>query len=149
MAVNNTNGAFSIGRDCTLVLTSGALGGGRIQLDNVTGFDAKQTTTSVSVNRLDSTTLHGEIPRSWNGSFELERGSSVLDDEFAAKEQAFYANGGVAMYQLFQYVQEPNGSRSVFQFIDVALKYEEAGQWKADATVKQRVSFNASRRQRV
>ena len=75
---------FSIGRDTQLVVIGPA---GRVDLTHVTSFDSRQITHSVRVDRLDGTHMGTELPKGWEGSFELERGSSVVDDFIAATEQ--------------------------------------------------------------
>jgi len=78
---------FSIGRDTQLVVIGPA---GRIDLTHVTSFDSRQITHSVRVDRLDGTHMGTELPKGWEGSFELERGSSVVDDFIAAAEQQYF-----------------------------------------------------------
>ena len=149
MPVFNSTGSFNIGRDLTLVL-SGGVGGpaANLQLDNVTGFMSKQVTKKPKVERLDGTILSGDIPAGWDGEFELDRGNHTLDDEFAAREQAFYAGGSLPTYALYQYIIETDGTTSVFQYTNVSLDFD-AGSWKSDTTVKLKVKFSADRRQKV
>ena len=63
--------AFSIGRDTQLVVIGPS---GRVDLTHVTGFDSRQLTQSLRVNRLDGSQLGLELPKGWEGGFELERG---------------------------------------------------------------------------
>ena len=44
---------------------------------------------------------------------------------------------------------EVDGSISTFQFDGAVFKMASAGQWRGDASVRQRLDFFASRRQRV
>jgi hypothetical protein len=53
---------------------------GRIDISHVTGFESRQLTSPVRVSRLDGTQLGVELPKGWDGSFEVERGNSILDD---------------------------------------------------------------------
>ena len=48
-----------------------------------------------------------------------------------------------------QYVTESDGSTSTYQFDNVVFKLVSAGQWKGDASVKQKLDFFATRRKRV
>ena len=81
---------FSIGRDTQLVVMGPT---GRVDLSHVTGFESHQITHSVRVNRIDGSQLGAELPRGWEGNFEIERGTSVLDDFMSALEQRFFDGG--------------------------------------------------------
>jgi hypothetical protein len=88
MPINN----FNIGRDCQLVLIGPA---GRVDLSYVTGFESRQITHSIRVDKLDGTQISAELPRGWEGTFELERGTSAVDDFIAAAEQSYFNGDGV------------------------------------------------------
>ena len=142
MAMN----AFSLGRDCQLVVIGAS---GQVNLTHVTSFESHQLTTPVRVDRLDGVLLAAELPKGWEGSFEVERGTSAVDDFIAANEQSFYTSGSVAPGTLYQYVTETDGSTSTYQYSGVVFKLASAGTWKGDASVKQKLEFFAARRQRV
>ena len=137
---------FSVGRDTQLVVMGPS---GRVDLSHVTGFEARQVTQSVRVSRLDGTPLGVELPKGWEGSFDLERGSSVADDFIAAAEQQYYTGAIVPAGTMYQYVTETDGSISTYQYDGVTFKLASAGQWKGDNSVKQTLDFFASRRRRV
>src|SRR4051812_43382130 len=103
---------FSLGRDTQLVVMGP---NGRVDLTHVSGFESRQLTHSVRVSRLDGTQLGAELPKGWEGSFEVERGSSDVDDFAAASEQQFFNGGPVPTGTMFQYVTETDGSISTYQ----------------------------------
>jgi hypothetical protein len=138
--------SFSVGRDCQLVVIGPF---GRVDLTHVTGFDSHQTTQSVRVGRMDGVHLGAELPKGWVGSFEIERGSSSVDDLIAKIEQAFLAGGQFGTGTLYQYVTEVNGSVSTYQYDGVVFHLVAAGTWRGDSSVKQKLEFYASTRQRV
>ena len=144
---------FSTGRDCQLVLIGppGANGaaGVRVDLTHVTQFEAKQSTHSIRVNRLDGVHLAAELPAGWDGHFELERGSPAADDFVASLEQAWFAEGRRLGGTLYQYVSEVDGSVSTYQYDGAVFKMRSSGLWKGDAPVKQNLDFHASRRIRI
>jgi hypothetical protein len=142
MPINN----FNIGRDCQLVLIGPA---GRVDLSYVTGFESRQITHSIRVDKLDGTQISAELPRGWEGTFELERGTSAADDFIAAAEQSYFNGDGVPFGTVYQYVTETDGSISTYQYNTVVFKLANAGNWKGDASVKQKLEFFASQRQRV
>ena len=138
--------AFSIGRDTQLVVMGPS---GRVDISHVTGFESRQLTNPVRVNRLDGTQLGAELPKGWEGSFEVERGTSALDDFVSALEQDFYNGGGTQPGTMYQYITETDSSTSTYQFDGVVFKFANAGAWKGDASVKQKLEFYATRKKRI
>jgi hypothetical protein len=134
---------FSLGRD-TQVVVLGAYG--RVDLAHVTGFEARQVTASVRISRIDGSQLGAELPKGWEGQFELERGNSAVD-EFIAQLEADQLNGqSPAPGTMYQYITEADGSTSTYQHTNVVFKLASAGQWRGDQSVKQRLEFFASSR---
>ena len=138
--------AFSLGRDCQVVVIAAS---GRVDLSHVTGFDSAQMTQPIRINRLDGTQLAAELPRGWEGSFEVERGNSAIDDFIAANEQTYMTSGVMPVSTLYQYVTEADGSISTYQYDGAVFKLVAAGSWRGDAAVKQKLEFFAARRRRV
>src|ERR1700753_554818 len=118
---------------------------GRIDITHVTALDSRQLTSSVRINRLDGTQLGAELPKGWEGSFEVERGTSVLDDFISVVEQSHYNGAGVSPGTMYQYITEVDSSVSTYQFDGVVFKLASAGSWKGDASVKQKLEFFAAR----
>jgi hypothetical protein len=137
---------FSLGRDCQLVVMGPY---GRVDLTHVTGFESRQVTHPIRLDRLDGQQLAAELPKGWEGTFEVERGSSNVDDFIAAAEQAFLNGGQVPQGTLYQYVTEVDGSTSTYQYNGVVFKLASAGQWRGDQAVRQRLDFYASSRARI
>jgi hypothetical protein len=138
--------AFSLGRDTQLVIIAPS---GRVDLTYVTGFESRQMTHPIRIDRLDGTQMAAELPKGWEGSFDIERGSSTVDDFIAATEQAFYTNGQLPTSTLYQYVSEADGSTSTYQYDSTVFKLAAAGAWRGDSPVKQKLEFFATRRIRV
>jgi hypothetical protein len=138
--------AFSIGRDTQLVVMGP---GGRVDLSHVTGFESRQLTSPVRISRLDGTQLGAELPKGWEGSFEVERGTSALDDFISSLEQDFYNGGGAQPGTMYQYITETDSSVSTYQFDGVVFKLTSAGTWKGDSSVKQKLEFYATRKRRI
>ncbi len=137
---------FSVGRDTQLVVIGST---GRIDLTHVTSFESRQITHSVRVDRLDGTRMGTELPKGWEGSFDIERGSSTVDDFIAAAEQQYFSGSTVAPGTMYQYVTETDGSTSTYQYNGVVFKLASSGQWRGDQAVKQRLEFYASTRARI
>jgi hypothetical protein len=137
---------FSVGRDTQLVVIGSA---GRIDLTHVTSFDSRQITRSVRVDRLDGTHMGTELPKGWEGSFEIERGTSAVDDFIAAAEQQYFSGTTVSLGTMYQYVTETDGSTSTYQYDNVVFRLSNAGVWKGDSSVTQKLEFFAVRRRRI
>lgn len=138
---------FNLGKNCQVVLI--APSGAQVNLGIVEGFEAKQTAHNLTVRPLNGPPQFMMLPDGWTGSFMIERANSAADDLLSSIEQGYWATGVIGYGQVFQYVLELDGSTSTYQFDGVALHLSEAGNWKADASVKQTVSFTASTRKRV
>ena len=137
---------FSVGRDTQLVVIGPA---GRVDLSHVSSFEARQLTQSVRLDRLDGTPMGTELPKGWEGSFEIERGNSAADDLIAAAEQQYYGGTTTTPGTMYQYIAETDGSTSTYQYDTVTFKLVSAGQWKGDSSVKQKLEFFAVRRRRI
>lgn len=146
MPILNGKESFNVGRDCTLVFVGP---GGQVQLDNVEDFEAKQDTAAINVDRLDGVQLNAALPKGWSGSFSIARNSGSLDDAFAAMENAWYSNGSYQVSTIYQFVLNGDGSRTTYQYDSCAVTLSDAGSWKGDAAVKQKVDFKCNRRKKV
>jgi hypothetical protein len=120
-----------------------------VDLTYVSGFECRQMTQSVRLDRLDGAPMGAELPKGWEGSFEVERGTSAVDDFIALAEQTFFTQGSLPAGTVYQYVTEVDGSVSTYQFSGVVFKLVNAGSWKGDAAVKQKLEFFATQRQRI
>jgi hypothetical protein len=138
--------AFSIGRDTQLVVMGPS---GRVDISHVTGFESRQLTSPVRISRLDGTQLGAELPKGWEGNFEVERGTSALDDFISGLEQSFYSGSDTQSGTMYQYVTETDGSVSTYQFDGVVFKLASAGAWKGESSVKQKLEFYATRKRRI
>jgi hypothetical protein len=138
--------SFSIGRDCQLVVMGPF---GRVDLTYVTGFESRQLTQSVRLDRLDGVPMGAELPKGWEGSFDVERGTSAVDDFIAVAEQAFFTTGTLPAGTVYQYIAEVDCSTSTYQYTGVVFKLVNSGSWKGDSSVKQKLEFFATQRQRV
>jgi hypothetical protein len=138
--------AFSVGRDTQLVVMGPS---GRMDLEHVTSFESRQLTQSVRVSRLDGTQLGVELPKGWEGSFELERGNSVVEDFIASAELAYFTSGTSGIITMYQYINETDGSTSTYQYANVTFKLVNAGIWKGESSVKQKLEFFGVSRIRI
>ncbi len=137
---------YSIGRDCQVVLLWNGI---RVDLRDVIGFQAQQQVKLQRSDPLNSVPIEFNTPSGWRGQFMVDRGSSALDDLVAAIEAAFWNAGVIGSGTIYQYLNEPDGSVSTYEFVGVALTFTDSGHYKAENIVTQTVSFFASQRNRI
>ncbi len=134
---------FSVGRDVSLSIVTAS---GPLRLSLITGFSAKPNTKDQPIKGMDGVTRHLRLPDGWAGSFDVERQDSTVDDYFAQLEANYYAGQNEAPATITETITEPNGSVTQYRYTGVLLKLDDAGSWTGDASVKQRLSFIASRK---
>ncbi len=137
---------YTIGRNCQLILL---WNGSRIDLRDVTGFSAAQEVKHQRADPLNSVPVEFTTPSGWRGQFQVDRGSSAVDDLIASIEAAFWSSGLIGTGTIYQYVSEPDNSVSTYEFIGVSLVLSNAGHFQADNIVKQTIGFFASQRIRM
>ncbi|CAJ0698826.1 hypothetical protein [Ralstonia holmesii] len=137
---------YSVGRDYTLVIQTAS---GTLQPNKITEFKSKQDVTDVRVKRLDGITDHVRFFDGWSGGFSIERQDAALDNFFAQLEANYYAGINEQPAQIYETIQEANGAVSQFRYDGVLMTLDDAGTRAGDATIKQSISFVASRRIKV
>jgi hypothetical protein len=140
--VNN----FTTGKDINLQLVTP---NGNVGLNLITSFSSKQESIEQAVKGIDGITRHVKFPNGWSGRFMIERKDSTLDDFFAADEAAYYAGTNVQNASITETIQELAGNITQYRYTGVLLKFDDAGEYKGDSTVKQTMSFIASRRIKI
>lgn len=146
MPVNTGFGVLNIGKDVVLDLIGP--NGQTISVNITTGFTAKQDTKQLDSKGLDGINRVASIPDTWSGDFTIDRSGSSVDDFIAAIEAQYYNTGVLNNFRITQTTQEPSGI-SQFRFDGVALSLPDAGDWKGDAYVKQKISWKASKRLKI
>lgn len=138
---------FDLGRQCRVVLVGPD--GNVIQLDTVTGFEAKQNIKKVTMEPLNGPMQTQHIPNGWEGHFELSRQGPGADDLFTGLENRFWGGEPINYAKVFQYITERNGSESAYMYDNVSISLGEAGSFKATDDVKQKIDFSSSGRTKL
>jgi hypothetical protein len=138
--------SYTIGRNCQLVLLWNGI---RVDLRDVTGFTAAQEVKHQRTEPLNSLPIEFTTPSGWRGEFNVDRGNSAVDDLVVQIESAFWAAGTIGSGTIYQYVTEPDGSLSTYEFTGVALVLSSAGNYQSDAVVRQKIGFFASQRNKL
>jgi len=138
---------FSTGNDCKIMLIVDTIG--EVQPTHITGFHATQSVAKLQVKRLSNTPIPKSIPQGWGGTITLDRGDSTADDIACAMEQAYYSGQRLPGAQIYEYIEEADGSTSTYLFESVSFELTDAGSWVQDVAVKQTITWQASRRRRL
>jgi hypothetical protein len=137
---------FDIGKQASInVISNGAI----VSTAQITDFMARQKTKTIHSDPLNSPPVEKEIPGGWEFSFSMDRLGPVWDDYFADAEDDYWNGNPEAQLQLNQTIKERDGSISQFRFDVTSVKFDEAGTYKQDDKVVQKVSGFASRRHTV
>jgi len=137
---------FSVGRDVSLDIVGGS---GPIRFNLITNFNSKQTSKEHNVKGIDGITRPVRFFDGWTGAFSIERQDSTVDDYFSQLEANYYAGLNEASVTITETITEVSGGITQYRYTGVLLKLDDAGSWAGDATVKQSLSFMASRRIKV
>lgn len=137
---------FDIGKQASLsFVANGAI----VDTVQVTEFNSKQETITLTHRPLSGPRKTREIPDGWTFTFGLDRLGPTFDDYFANDEETYWSGGPQAQVVITETIQEKDGSVSQYRFEDVCLKFDDTGDKKQDDMIKQKVSGYASRRRRV
>ena len=137
---------FNTGKDITLTLV-GPLG--VVNISGITGFQSEQMTQALDHKALDGTNKYAEIPTGWNGTFDLDRTDASVDSFFAQVEAIYYAGGDPGVVTIAEIITENGNYVSEWRYDGCALKFTDAGTWRGDQKVQQKIAFRATRRVQV
>jgi hypothetical protein len=145
MSAANT---FNIGRDgLTLSVFDALLG--QVDFDGLTGFTAKPRYKKLESEGSDGVTRFRDVPNGHEGTFEIDRQDASVESYFAQKEANFFALLPPAQSVITQVVNELDGSVTTWQYMNVELALENAGDWKSLEKVALQVSWRASKKIQV
>lgn len=139
-------GGFNVGKDVTIDIATPT---GVLRPTIRTGFTSKQETTSIRVKGADGVNRNAEVPEGWSGSLDFERADPTLDNYFAQSEADYYAGVSPVPITITETISEVNGATSQYRYVNVTLKYTDAGNKTSDASIKQKVDWMATRRLKI
>ena len=140
------NGGFSIGKDISLSIITPS---GPLTIGLITGFQSKQDVTKKKIKGLDGLNRPVRFFEGWSGSFDLDRQDSTVDAYFAQLEANYFGGLNENTVTITETITEANGSVTQWRYTGVLLELADAGAWKGDDTVKQKINFDAQRRFQV
>ncbi len=112
----------------------------------IENFTSKEDAVVGKEIAMDGTVRHPKFHEGWSGSFTLQRTSNFADNYFALQEAAYYLGIDQLPMIITETITEPDGSINQYQYTNVVLALEDAGNWSGTEIVKQRISFMASRK---
>lgn len=133
---------LSVGKDQVLDVVTPS---GPLRLGLLTNFTKQQDTTEQRIKGKDGISRHLRFFDGWSGTFEIERQDSLVENYFVQLEANYYAGLSEGPVTITETITEPDGSLSQYRYVGVVLKLSNAGGWSGDATVKQSLSWMASR----
>jgi len=133
---------LTIGADVTIQIVTPT---GPLRPRKLSNFKVKQETGSQKKVLMDGKVIHLEFPQGWSGSFEIEREDGALDLYFAQLEASYYSGQNLKGSTITRTIRNPDGSVTQLRYTEIVFKLDDAGESKGDDTVKQSVSFMASR----
>ena len=136
----------SLGKDISFNVVTAT---GTLTLDGITDYDIKQSTTELRHKGLNGKTDFAYIPDGWTISIKLERRNQTIDRYFAQLEASYYAGVNLLPGTILETIQEVDGTTSQYQYTNVVLKYDDAGNWKSDSFVSISLTGMATQRVRI
>ncbi|GAJ29197.1 hypothetical protein [Acidomonas methanolica] len=136
---------YSIGRNCRVTLL---WNGSRVDMRDVTSFQASQVTRAQRADPLNSVPVVFNTPGGWRGSFGVVRADATLDSLVAAVEAAFWNGGILGSGTIYQYISEPDGSQTTWEYTNVTMTLE-TDRWAAEEMMHYTVQFFASTRVKI
>lgn len=137
--------SFNVGRDVTVTFTN-PLTQQPVTWGLVTEFTSRPNTKQIVSNPLSAPPQFADPPDGWDGSFTVDRNSSQVDDLFAALENNYWNGNVIPNATIIEYVTEIAGNTTSYQYTNVSLKLDDAGNKRSQEKITMKISFKASQR---
>lgn len=115
----------------------------------IESFDSKEDAQTVKTIAMDGTIRFKKLSQGWSGSFVLQRTNNVMDNYIALQEASYYQGLDQNPITISETITEIDGTISQYQYTNVVLTMDDAGQWSGTEIVRQRISFMGARRQEL
>lgn len=112
----------------------------------IESFTAKEDATVGKEIAMDGNVRHPKFHEGWSGSFVLQRSNNVMDNYIALQEASYYQGVDQLPMTITETITETDGSISQYQYTNVVVSLDSAGNWSGTEIAKQNISFMASRR---
>lgn len=145
--IKDQMGDWNTGGDSDLKVI--APNGENIDLTNMKSFKPKPNTNEIKWDDHKGIPRNAVTPKGWTATFDVVRGTSQIDDMWNDIENDWHDRRIYRTGTVFQFINNADGSQSVFKFEDCAFTLEDAGEWAGDKEVTYTVKFDAKRRVKV
>lgn len=112
----------------------------------IENFTSKEDAMTDKIIAMDGTVRHPKFHEGWSGSFTLQRSSDVMDKYIALQEASYYQGVDQLPIIITETISEVDGTITTWQYTNVSIYLEDAGNWSGTEIVRQRVTFVASRK---
>src|SRR6185437_11712739 len=100
---------------------------GPLTIPTLLNFKSKKLNQKLTVKPLNGFPINLNFQENgWEGSFDVSRADSTLDDYFVRYEAAYYAGQNLPPGTIQQTVTEVDGAVSTYQYQGVVLHYDDA-----------------------
>jgi hypothetical protein len=137
---------FNVGSDQKLTIL---VNGAPLRATILTDFNSKQMVAEIDSVASDGVNRFRSLEKGWDIDMTFDRADSTIDDFIAAKEAARYSGQQPPEVVVTQRIRNADGSSSRYRYEGIALRLDDAGSWKGDGKVEQKLSGKASRRIKV
>ncbi|QTP32617.1 MULTISPECIES: hypothetical protein [Burkholderia] len=139
---------FSVGRDgAQLTIIDSNFG--TVTINGITKFEAKPAVVKLKSVQIRGRILHKTVPDGHALSFELDRQDPSYEQYFADAEASYFAGLPAAAIFLTHTINNPDGTVSQYQYLDMALAPDDDGSFEGQAKVTQKFSAEAGRKIRL
>lgn len=134
---------YSTGKD--LIVTLSDNNQGLITTTRAKQVTWKQNAKIQTTQPMDGFTRHLQIPGGWDVTMDYERTDNSLDTYIINVENKYLNTGASAPLITMQFsIAEQSGAISTYVFTGGQFTYEDAGTWKSDDYITQKVGFKFS-----
>lgn len=112
----------------------------------IESFTAREDATIGKEIAMDGNVRHPKFHQGWSGSFVLQRSNNYMDNYIAIQEASYYRGIDQIPMTITETITETDGSISQYQYTNVVISMDSAGNWSGTEVAKQSINFMASRR---
>ena len=98
-----TINSISVGKDVVITINDA---NGPVATARIKSFMSKQKTSNRETIALDGINRHVNIPMGWEGDFEMERNSPLVDNYIANLESQYYAGQNIPTLTITETITE-------------------------------------------
>lgn len=114
---------------------------GIVDFGRIISFKSNADEMIKDINLMSGVTDHLKFDHGWKGEFNVQRTSGALDKYWAASQAAVRQGLPEKTFTVIQTIKETDSTVTRFSFLNVIMKYDDAGMWENEEGVVQRFSM--------